>query len=131
MHRTGAAAASLDVTDELDVTVEDAATAAVAQAHEHFGRLDVVINNAGFGHFGLTGEIIGEITENEVRARLETNLSGALWISRTASQRTGADRRPNAPSPSRTTLSCTRSGTPRASNAPPADRIASAGSTDP
>ena len=126
MHRTGAAA-SLDVTDDLDVTDEYAATAAVAQAHEHFGRLDVVINNAGFGHFGF----IEEITENEVRARLETNLSGALWISRTASQRTGADRRPNAPSPSRTTLSCTRSGTPRASNAPPADRTASAGSTDP
>ena len=126
MHR-GCAAASLDVTDELDVTDDYGAAAAVAEAHEHFGRLDVVIKNAGFGHF----EFIEEITENEVRARLETNLFVALWITQAASQRTGADRRLNAPSPSRTTLSCTRSWTPRAGNAPPADRTASAGSTDP
>jgi NADP-dependent 3-hydroxy acid dehydrogenase YdfG len=33
----------------LDVTDRDSAFAAVAQAAEHFGRLDVVVNNAGYG----------------------------------------------------------------------------------
>ena len=64
----------------LDVTDKEAATAAVAQAHEHFGRLDVVINNAGFGHFGF----VEEITENEARAQMETNLFGALWVTQAA-----------------------------------------------
>ena len=64
----------------LDVTDKEAATAAVAQAHEHFGRLDVVINNAGFGHFGF----VEEITEDEARAQMETNLFGALWVTQAA-----------------------------------------------
>jgi NAD(P)-dependent dehydrogenase (short-subunit alcohol dehydrogenase family) len=79
VHRAGAAA-SRDVTDERDVAGEDAATASVAQARKLFGRLDIVINKAGFGHFGF----IEEITENEVRARLETNLFGTLWVSQAA-----------------------------------------------
>jgi NAD(P)-dependent dehydrogenase (short-subunit alcohol dehydrogenase family) len=33
---------------ELDVTDRDAAFAAVRDAHDHFGRLDVVVNNAGY-----------------------------------------------------------------------------------
>src|SRR6187431_955118 len=65
---------------ELDVTDRAADFAAVAQAHEHFGRLDVVVNNAGYGHFGM----VEEITEAEARAQLETNLFGALWVTQAA-----------------------------------------------
>src|ERR1700728_4424436 len=65
---------------ELDVTDRAAAFAAAARAHEHFGRLDVVVNNAGYGHFGM----IEELTEDEVRAQLETNLFGALWVTQAA-----------------------------------------------
>ncbi|MFD4874367.1 SDR family oxidoreductase [Streptomyces sp. NPDC058420] len=64
----------------LDVTDREADFAAVEQAHERFGRLDVVINNAGYGHFGM----VEELTESEARAQLETNLFGALWITQAA-----------------------------------------------
>lgn len=64
----------------LDVTDRDADFAAVEAAHEHFGRLDVVVNNAGYGHFGL----IEELTEAEARDQIETNVFGALWITQAA-----------------------------------------------
>ena len=38
---------------ELDVTDRAADFAAVTRAHDHFGRLDIVVNNAGYGHFGF------------------------------------------------------------------------------
>jgi NAD(P)-dependent dehydrogenase (short-subunit alcohol dehydrogenase family) len=47
---------------------------------DHFGTLDVVINNAGYGHFGM----IEELTEDEVRSQLETKLFGALWVTQAA-----------------------------------------------
>jgi NAD(P)-dependent dehydrogenase (short-subunit alcohol dehydrogenase family) len=68
------AALSLDVTDKA------AAAAAIAFAHERFGRLDVVVNNAGYGLFGT----IEEVSELEARAQLETNLFGALWVTQAA-----------------------------------------------
>jgi len=65
---------------ELDVTDRDADFAAVARAHEHFGRLDVVVNNAGYGHFGF----VEELSEEEFRAQLETNVFGAMWVTQAA-----------------------------------------------
>lgn len=65
---------------ELDVADRDAVIAAVNLAHEHFGRLDVVINNAGYGHFGM----IEELSEAEARAQFDTNVFGALWVSQAA-----------------------------------------------
>jgi len=58
----------------LDVTDREADFAAVRRAHERFGRLDIVVNNAGYGQFGM----VEEITEAEIRAQLETNVLGAL-----------------------------------------------------
>ncbi len=65
---------------ELDVTDRDADFAAVKKAHDTFGRLDIVINNAGYGLFGF----VEEVSEAEARAQLETNVFGALWITQAA-----------------------------------------------
>jgi NAD(P)-dependent dehydrogenase (short-subunit alcohol dehydrogenase family) len=64
----------------LDVTDRDADFAAVKQAHDHFGRLDIVVNNAGYGQFGF----VEELTEQEARDQIETNVFGALWITQAA-----------------------------------------------
>ena len=60
----------------LDVTDKAAVTAAVAETIRRFGRIDVAVNNAGYGLFGT----IEEVSEAEARAQLETNLFGALWV---------------------------------------------------
>lgn len=65
---------------QLDVTDRGAAFHAVRAAHERFGRLDVVVNNAGYGHFGM----VEELTEEDIRAQMETNFFGALWVTQAA-----------------------------------------------
>ena len=65
---------------QLDVTDRDACFAAVRQAAGHFKRLDVVINNAGYGHFGM----IEELSEDDILGQLETNVFGALWVTQAA-----------------------------------------------
>ncbi len=64
----------------LDVTDRAACFAAVQTAHERFGRLDVVVNNAGYGQFGM----VEELSEAESRDQIETNLFGALWVTQAA-----------------------------------------------
>ncbi|WP_433550977.1 SDR family oxidoreductase [Micromonospora zamorensis] len=61
----------------LDVTNRAAVFAAVATAVERFGRLDIVVNNAGTLSMGM----VEEFTEAEARAQFEVNLFGALWVS--------------------------------------------------
>jgi NAD(P)-dependent dehydrogenase (short-subunit alcohol dehydrogenase family) len=65
---------------KLDVTDKAAVNAAIAEAHRRFSRLDVVINNAGYGQFGA----IEEVSEEDARAQIETNLFGALWVTQAA-----------------------------------------------
>jgi NADP-dependent 3-hydroxy acid dehydrogenase YdfG len=61
---------------ELDVTRPGQVKAAVAQAHAHFGRLDIVLNNAGYSLVGT----IEEASADEVRALYETNIFGSLAV---------------------------------------------------
>jgi NAD(P)-dependent dehydrogenase (short-subunit alcohol dehydrogenase family) len=65
---------------QLDVTDRTADFAAVKQAHDHFGRLDVVVNNAGYGQFGF----VEEVSEQDARDQIETNVFGALWVTQAA-----------------------------------------------
>lgn len=62
----------------LDVTDADAVRDRVAEAEKHFGRLDIVVNNAGYGHFGA----VEEVTDAELRDQLETNVFGAHRVVR-------------------------------------------------
>ncbi len=60
----------------LDVTSPEQVKAAISQAHAHFGRLDVVLNNAGYPLIGT----IEEASAEDVRALYETNIFGTLSV---------------------------------------------------
>lgn len=61
---------------ELDVTNPEQVKVAMTQAHAHFGRLDVVLNNAGYSLVGT----IEETSLDDVRAMYETNVYGTLAV---------------------------------------------------
>ncbi|MEV4011147.1 SDR family NAD(P)-dependent oxidoreductase [Nonomuraea angiospora] len=60
----------------MDVTDKAAVFESVKRAREHFGRLDVIVNNAGYAQIGA----IEELTEQQLRDQMETNLFGAVWV---------------------------------------------------
>ncbi|MGO4990519.1 SDR family oxidoreductase [Limosilactobacillus reuteri] len=64
----------------LDVTDRSAVFTTVETAIKHFGRIDIVINNAGNMVLGM----IEEFSEDEVRSQMETNFYGAIWICQAA-----------------------------------------------
>src|SRR3954449_9839692 len=63
---------------KLDVTSPEDAKAAVATAVDRFGRIDVLLNNAGNFYAGF----FEEITPDDFRAQVETNLFGPLNVTR-------------------------------------------------
>jgi NAD(P)-dependent dehydrogenase (short-subunit alcohol dehydrogenase family) len=64
----------------LDVTDASASRAALSEAVARFGRLDVVVNNAGYGHVGA----VEELSDAELRAQLDVNLFGVINVTRAA-----------------------------------------------
>lgn len=60
----------------LDVTNPNQVKTVVTQAHAHFGRLDIVLNNAGYSLVGT----IEEASADDVRALYETNIFGTLSV---------------------------------------------------
>src|SRR5215468_7086599 len=65
---------------KLDVTEPGEAQQAIAASIRRFGRIDVIINNAGFGIIGA----VEETPEAEFRAQMETNFFGALSVTKAA-----------------------------------------------
>lgn len=65
-------------THRLDVTDQESVDAAVASAVAAHGRIDVVVNNAGYAVLGA----LEELTEEQVRRQLDTNLVGVLRVTR-------------------------------------------------
>lgn len=65
---------------QLDVTNRAADFAAIRQAQSHFGQVDVLINNAGYGLFGA----IEETSKQEALDQINTNFFGLLWLTQAA-----------------------------------------------
>lgn len=60
----------------LDVNNREACFEAAKKTQEYFGKIDILVSNAGFGHFGC----IEEISETDAREQIETNVFGSLWV---------------------------------------------------
>lgn len=60
----------------LDVTQPEQVKEAVHKAHQHFGKLDIVLNNAGYSLVGT----IEEAGADEIRALYETNILGPVSV---------------------------------------------------
>ncbi len=68
------------LTLELDVTDNEQVKSVVSQAYNHFGRLDIVLNNAGYSLVGT----IEEASAENVKAMYDTNIFGALAVIKAA-----------------------------------------------
>jgi NAD(P)-dependent dehydrogenase (short-subunit alcohol dehydrogenase family) len=65
---------------KLDVTSIESIKSAFAQVVKHFGRIDVVVNNAGYGLAGC----FEEYTDDQIRTQMEVNFFGVVNVTREA-----------------------------------------------
>ncbi|WP_415326495.1 SDR family oxidoreductase [Chryseobacterium sp. MMS23-Vi53] len=65
---------------EVSLTDDENVKSAIAKTVEHFGQLDVVVNNAGYGQLGT----LEELSDKEARANFDVNVFGTLNVIRNA-----------------------------------------------
>ncbi|MEU3983971.1 SDR family oxidoreductase [Streptomyces sp. NPDC026672] len=65
---------------QLDVTDTPGVKEVVTRAFSEFGRIDVIVNNAGYGLFGAAEEV----TDEDIVRILDTNLVGSIQVTRAA-----------------------------------------------
>src|SRR5690606_41554111 len=63
---------------EVSLSAEQSAQSAIEQTIVHFGHIDVVVNNAGYGQLGT----LEELTDREARAKFAVNVFGAVHVIR-------------------------------------------------
>lgn len=78
LHKTYSPYGDKVLAVKLDVSVPADAVAAVAAAQEAFGRIDVLVNNAGYGQLGLFEEIEPE----QIERQFQTNVFGLMHVTR-------------------------------------------------
>lgn len=64
----------------LDITNREAVIEAIQKTKNHFGTIDVVINNAGYGVFGA----VEEVSEKAIKDVFQANVYGTLWVTQAA-----------------------------------------------
>jgi NAD(P)-dependent dehydrogenase (short-subunit alcohol dehydrogenase family) len=64
----------------LDVTDTPAIRRVVNEAFAHFGRIEIIVNNAGYGLFGAAEEV----TDEQIRHQFDTNVIGSIQVVRAA-----------------------------------------------
>ena len=65
---------------ELDVTSPEAASRSVRTAVDTFGRLDVLVNNAGYGDAAA----VEDVTLESFKAQIDTNFYGVVYMTKAA-----------------------------------------------
>jgi NAD(P)-dependent dehydrogenase (short-subunit alcohol dehydrogenase family) len=65
---------------EVNLTDNDDVKSAIAKSVEHFGQVDVIVNNAGYGQIGT----LEELSDKEARANFDVNVFGTLNVIRNA-----------------------------------------------
>ena len=65
---------------DLDVTDTAAVREVIARAFHELGRIDVIVNNAGYGLFGAAEEL----SDEQIRDQIATNLVGPIQVTRAA-----------------------------------------------
>lgn len=63
---------------DLDITDNTQIDNAVTQATQHFGQIDVLLNNAGYGQLGW----FENLSERQIRNQFETNVFGTMAVTR-------------------------------------------------
>jgi short-subunit dehydrogenase len=64
------------LTLKLDVDKREESLSVIQEVYQHFGSIDILINNAGYALIGA----VEETSEKDARAQLETNFFGTLWL---------------------------------------------------